>query len=398
MSLSQVKEIIGTSISGMTLKKIVFSRPISKNSGAQRADARPVMLKSGLNLQIGRYMSDGKALFVNVDMQKAADEIASLLLGEFKQLNIITSAGECQAACKDGEVKIVYNRIKEGDAPAEQVAVLSHNSKKQYILPDEPLPFFVKLGITDANGRVYDKRRAKYRQINRFLEYLRDVVDKLGVSDEICVYDLCCGKGYLTFAAYYYLEKIRGLKTVMVGADLKDDVIKKCAKIAEDCGFDGLEFVCGDIADIRPDRKVDLVIALHACDIATDIAISHAVKWNARAILSAPCCQHELPAQMEGRASDSDSLMKQNLLRYRFAQMLTDAIRCSVLEICGYGVQAVEFIDPDETDKNLMIRAVKRGRPPKNSQLAAMKQALRDELARHNVSPSIVVMLQDKLK
>ncbi len=396
MSKHIVSGLISEAIENMSLKKIVFSRPVKKSEGAQRADARLIMLKSGLHLQIARYMKDGKALFENFSPDDAADE-ALKLLNEFRQINIITTAGECQAAAKGGEIKIVFNRISAGESAAP-VQVRAHDEKKEYIIPEEPIPFLIKLGIMNEAGRVYDKRRAKFRQINRFLEYLRDTLEKLDHQGEICIYDLCCGKGYLTFAAYYYISEIMGLKVSAFGADLKEDVISECSQIAKDCGYENLRFSCEDIAHIKPSRKVDVVMALHACDTASDIALAHAVKWNAGAILSAPCCQHELAAQMEGRPADGDSILKQRLLRYRFAQLLTDALRCSVLEICGYGVQAVEFVDPDETDKNLMIRAIKKKRPEKEAKLEQMKESLRAELARHNVSPSLVVMLQEKLK
>ncbi|MGI5900739.1 MAG: class I SAM-dependent methyltransferase, partial [Christensenellales bacterium] len=395
MSQHVVSNLITEAIESMLLKKMVFSRPLKKSEGPQRADAKLIMLKSGLHLQITRYMKDGKALFVNFSPGEATVE-ALKLLDEFKQINIMTTAGECQAAAKGGEIKIIFNRIRAGEesVPAQ---VKEHDAKKEYIIPEKPALFLIKLGIMNESGRVYDKRRAKFRQINRFLEYLRDTVDRLDHQDEICIYDLCCGKGYLTFAAYHYISEIRGLNVSVFGADLKEDVISKCSQIAKDCGYSNLHFACEDIAKIKPSRKVDIVMALHACDTATDIALAHAVKWNAGAILSAPCCQHEVASQMESR-TDGGSVFKQRLLRHRFAQLLTDALRCSVLEICGYGVQAVEFIDPEETDKNLMIRAIKKKRPEKEANLEHMKEDLRAELAKYDISPSLVVMLQERLK
>jgi len=392
MSRQALLEILQDAIEGMTLKKVIFSKPADKS--VLRADARPIMLKSGLNIQLSRYMQDGKALFRNIPARSAPQELVDFFVDGFGQINVLTQSGECQAANKKGEVAIVINRIQKEQGeriPAPE----AHNAQKAYLLPEAPARFLQELDIMDASGHVHDKRRAKFRQINRFLEYLRDAVDKFGISGELCVYDLCCGKGYLTFAAYYYLKEIRGLDVRVYGADRKPDVIARCGQVAKLCGFEGLHFTCEDIAQVRPAHKADIVLALHACDTATDIALAQAVKWDAGVILSAPCCQHELAGQIKIGADEV--LLKQPLARYRFAQLLTDALRCRILEICGYAVQAVEFIDPDETDKNLLIRAVRLKKPIPDVKKQAMREELEKELSRYGASPSLAALLADRL-
>ena len=272
---------------------------------------------------------------------------------------------------------------------------MDHDRKAKYILAEEPTLFLHRLDIMDERGRVYDKRRAKFRQINRFLEMVRDALEKVDDLSRLCVYDLCCGKAYLTFAVYHYLVNIRGLHAAVYGVDLKKDVIAKCAAIAEECGFDGLHFGCGSIEEIKPDQRVDVVLALHACDTATDVALANAVKWNAKIILCAPCCQHELSNQIKPDALGQ--FLKQPLIRYRFAQLATDALRCQILEICGYHVQAVEFIDPDETDKNLMIKAIRKNGPLPAARRKALLDDYLQKTALLGVSPTIATLLQDRI-
>jgi SAM-dependent methyltransferase len=392
MDKKQVCELIEQILDSGAFKRAVLSRPKQKQT--LRADARLVMLKTGQVLQLVSYQADGKALHRNVPREQAPQELIAWMLAQFKQMNLITTGGDCQIMANSQDVFHVVNHIRLDQAQKTQVQ--AHDAKKSYILPEAPTPFLNLLGVMDPQGRVYDKKRAKFRQINRFLEYVRDAVDKLPDKSGLCVYDLCCGKAYLTFALYYYLVEVRKLDAVVYGVDRKQDVMDHCAQIAQQVGFDRLHFSCGDIESVRPAQRVDIVAALHACDTATDVALAHAVKWNAQVILSAPCCQHELAGQM--RADAQNGLWKQPLLRYRMAQLLTDALRTQVLELCGYAVSAVEFIDPDQTDKNLLLRAVRTAKILPRAKREALMNSYLENTARYGVSPTLAVLLRDRLE
>ena len=256
----------------------------------------------------------------------------------------------------------VANGIKSDGSEAD---IYGNDREKNLILRDgEKYPFLVKLGVSDGNGRVYDRKRAKFRQINKFLENVRDIYPLLPKEGELYVLDLCCGKSYLTFAVYYYLTVLCGRRVNMRGMDLKPDVIEYCSKTAEELDYSGLSFECGDIRKIRCERAPDLVLSLHACDVATDIVLDTASREGAKVILSTPCCHHELMHTLDGSSEMGDKLkdvIKYSLLKQKLCDALTDALRCKLLEAKGYSVTVTELIDPEETPKNLMIRAVKTG-------------------------------------
>jgi len=286
---------------------------------------------------------------------------------------------------KKGKITRIDKIKYDGASRAE---IKSHDSARNYIIKEgEPCLFLCKLGVCDENGNVFDRKRAKFRQINRFLEIVRDVFPS-APKDELYVLDLCCGKSYLSFALYYYLSDVLGAKVKMVGADLKKDVIDYCVKVSEECHFEGLSFVCCDINDLKPEGTPDLVVSLHACDTATDIVLAKAVKSGARNILSSPCCQHEMAHQLAKRDEEFDFIFSKPLFRDRFAVLATDALRVLKLESAGYSVDAIEFIDPEETPKNLMIRAKKKG----ESDYAAQSQ-YEKACRRLNISPKLANLL-----
>ncbi len=249
---------------------------------------------------------------------------------------------------------------------------LTHDRQKQRIIPEGiPVPYLVDLGVMAADGTVYKSKYPKYRQINRFLEFVSDVLPELkkaaaGKSGEpLRVVDFGCGKSYLTFALYHYLHTMEGLPVSITGLDLKQDVIDRCAVLARTCGYDGLTFAVGDIAGYTDSSAIDMVVSLHACDTATDLAIAQAVRWNAPVILAVPCCQHELNTQLASGSARNEAarpfspLLRHGIVRERFAALLTDTLRAELLESCGYKVQLVEFIDMSHTPKNILIRAVR---------------------------------------
>ena len=260
---------------------------------------------------------------------------------------------------KKGKVTVL-NRIKAASAAP---AALEHNRQKQYILPaDKPVDFLMALGVQDENGRIFDKKRSKFRQINRFLEIVADVERSIVTEEELYILDLCCGKSYLSFALYYYFTVIRGCRVVMDCVDLKQDVMEYCAGVAEKLHYDGLHFMTGDIRAFEVRRQPDLTVSLHACDIATDIVLAKGMDSGSRVILSTPYCHHEMMHQLKKQGKPTDFLLEHSILKQKFADAATDALRCRVLQIQGYEVQAMELIDPEETPKNVMIRAVKGGK------------------------------------
>ena len=349
-----MKNIIENALSRKILKRIVFSKP--KDNAIKKISASVFSSKNGEFVQFESFTADNKAVHKNVELENASDYAAELG-ASFAQINIITTAGECQVlTSKKGKVTIV-NRISKAEAPKAQTA--SHDKDRGYILAEgKPCGFLQLLGVMDDNGSVFDRKRAKFRQINRFLEIVKDVEAYLP-ADDLYVLDLCCGKSYLSFALYYYLTAVLGKKVKMIGADLKADVIEYCADVAKKCGFDGLEFICCDISKFTPERKPDLVVSLHACDIATDIVLATAVRTGAKLILSTPCCQHEMAKQLPHDDDELGFIFREPLLRQKFCDIATDALRLLRLRAEGYDVQALEFIDPEETPKNLMLRAVK---------------------------------------
>jgi len=238
-----------------------------------------------------------------------------------------------------------------------------NNRKKNHILSGDE-PFLKLLEVSDANGRIYDKKQSKFKQINRFLEIIRDCEDKLP-KESITIFDLCCGKSYLSFAAYHYFSVIKGMRVNMTGIDLKPDVIEHCSSIARKLSFDGLKFICMDINDFSPGEHPSLVISLHACDIATDIVLTRAADWETDVILSTPCCHHELNHNINCR--ELSFITEHSMLRQKLCDAATDALRLCRLEASGYTTSTVELIDPNETPKNVMLRAFRKKSFDKNS-------------------------------
>ncbi len=262
-----------------------------------------------------------------------------------------------------------------------------HDRQKNYLLKEgAPVDFLVQLGIMTVDGKVHAQKYSKFRQINRFLEFVDDILPSLGApeaseTDEIApkapeiqetrssetlprtleIVDFGCGKSYLTFAVYYYLTAIKGLAAHITGIDLKKDVIHHCRELASACGYTGMDFICGDVADFSGSTAPDLVITLHACDTATDYALSYAVKNGAKCILSVPCCQHELNSLTKKHVPDQafSAMFKYGIIKERISALATDVMRAELLEISGYSTQILEFIDMEDTPKNLLIRAVK---------------------------------------
>lgn len=343
------------------MRKLILSQPEDKR--VKRTVGKLFSGKGGVYLQLESFTSDGKALHRNIEMADAAAVVADELERSYRQLNVIAESGELWAKRSSKEKLFISDKIKRSSEQKSEIH--AHDKERNYILRDgEPCEFLTLLKISDANGRVYDRKRSKFRQINRFLDYVADVYELLPAEGELYILDLCCGKSYLTFAVYHYLTEIRGRRVKMCGVDLKSDVVALCGGYAERLGYSGLSFVCGDINDFEPEREPDMVISLHACDIATDITLAKAVKSGAKLIFTTPCCHHEMMGQMNGGSEVEDKLdavTDYPLLKQKLCDALTDGMRCERLYAEGYKVSVTELIDPDETPKNLMIRAIFSG-------------------------------------
>ena len=355
-SIQIISELICLAADKNLLKKAIFSKPADKATVKAVATAR--MVGAERVIQIETFTKDNKALHKNFPITAALRDIPSVC-GGFMQINLITDVGECEYRCsKSGNSTVIGDqKLRRALSAVESgKELLGNNNSKDYILKGDE-PFLKLLGISDINGRIHDKKQSKFRQINRFLEHIRDVLKYLPEGD-IRICDLCCGKSYLSFAVYHYFANVLERRVSMTGVDLKEDVIEYCASVAIRLGFEGLEFVCGDITQYDSGVAPDLVISLHACDTATDIVLEKAAEWGARVILSTPCCHHELNHKLN--CPELEFIAKYSMLRQKLCDAATDAMRLSLLEARGYDTDALELIDPDETPKNILLRAIKK--------------------------------------
>ena len=353
----KLAQLILFSAQNQVLKRVVCSKP--DDAQVKRAEVRQVTLTRGNALQIETFTTDNKAHHNNIMLPCDESALIEVLSG-YKQINLLTTAGDCEyKRSKSGKSVVIgdkklLNAIKIAELPT--VSTEGNDRKKTHILNGGE-PFLQLLGVSDSNGRIYDKKRSKFRQINKFLEHIEQV-EKYLPKDIIRICDLCCGKSYLSFAVYHYFAIIKGMKVSMTGVDLKQDVIEYCSQISNQLGFDGLEFVCGDINQYVTDNVPQLVISLHACDTATDIVLNKAAEWGADVILSTPCCHHELNHTLD--CPELDFIAEYSMLKQKLCDAATDAMRLKLLAAKGYTTAALELIDPDETPKNIMLRAIKR--------------------------------------
>ena len=337
--------------------------------------------------QVERHTAD-KVTHQNLSYERARDEVLRMLEQDFFQLHAFDDTTErAVRVTKKGRI---LTRSAPHQPPSQQQE--GHNRAKKAILQEGiAVPALVDMGVLTQEGRVRQPMYDKYRQINRFLEIVEDAVGDLPPGTPFSVIDFGCGKSYLTFLLYHYLTELRGLKADILGLDLKADVIRDCAAAAQRYGYTGLRFEVGDINGYDYRGRPDLVVTLHACDTATDHAIFNALRWGAERILSVPCCQHELNGQI--KSEGLSILTRYGLVRERVAALMTDALRGNLLEVCGYKTQLLEFIELEHTPKNILIRAVKRHRPPEVRQKALREvEAL---LAEFSLTPTLYTLLKD---
>lgn len=320
------------------------------NSKYIKGYIRPVEIKGNSMMQIELFTKT-QSFAHNYNYDEFSEIINTIMLDSFFQLNIITN--EYNYSFKYTKKNhLLSNIIKNKEI--KTLLNVSHNKQKKYILNDgNIIPPLVDLGVMTQDGKIVPSYYDKYRQINRFLEIIDDTI-KTFKEQELNIIDFGCGKSYLTFIVYYYLVNIKNIKTNIVGLDLKADVIKKCNEIAKNYGYNSLNFEIGDISLYKPHFRVDLIITLHACDVATDYAMYHAIKLHSKYLLSVPCCQHEINNQIK---KSSSFLASYGIVKERMSALLTDTIRAKLLEYSGYNVDILEFVDFDASPKNLLVRA-----------------------------------------
>lgn len=375
-----------------TLIRVILSNPSSKD-GVIKICARPMLKNKSLLFQIEEYTKT-QVFHKNLTAGDAGSYLTSKLSSDtssqtasFKNALVETQSFTANVlVSKKGTITIK----KKMNTSAKQPKIsLSHNRKKKYILEEGiPVPFLIDLGVMTQNGNIVNAHYDKFRQINRFLEYIEDILPSLPTGRELRILDFGCGKSYLTFAIYYYLKVLKGYPVRITGLDLKEDVIRHCNELAVKYGYDKLEFLCGDIAYYDGCSQVDMVVTLHACDTATDYALAKAVGWGAKVILSVPCCQHELNKQMKNDLLSP--VLHYGILKERMAALMTDGLRAQILEANGYRTQILEFIDMAHTPKNLLIRAVYNGHCADN------KAQINDLLAAFDVNPTLYRLLCKK--
>ena len=363
--------------------RATFSQPRSKADGLLRIKAKPIELKGELYIQFEEQFER-----VLKHHNITADGVELFLT------NVLMRFRQVQAEFTDEVIQIQLTKKfkiswKSSVSETGRTADLSHNRKKNYLLEEgTPYPFLIRLGVQTADGRIKKQKHDKFRQINRFIEFIDDSLTHLPKNRTVRILDFGSGKSYLTFALYHYLHIEKGLDIHVTGLDLKKEVIEECSEIAKDLNDEHLEFLVGDINDYEEETAVDMVVTLHACDTATDMALARAVRWNASVILSVPCCQHELFNQIHSPALDV--MLQHGLVKERFSALATDSLRAELLTLAGYETQLLEFIDMEHTPKNILIRAYQTKKQPDLETVTRYKQ-FRDLL-------SAVPFLEKELK
>lgn len=369
--MSDIRQEIACALEGA--ERIIISNQVEKSCKYRRVEVRMLMMKGQIWYQFSRY-TEKQAFQSNVAQEALLDGLLAYFPAQLCQMNLYTADREYSfRVTKKG--KLLKNMKRRGstkgcmeietradrkgcaDMAADEPIKNTHNRRKNYILEEgNPIPPLVDMGIFTKEGRVVHSMYGKFKQINRFVEMVDDVL-KEETKEEFHIIDFGCGKSYLTFIVYYYLTELQGKHVHMTGLDLKEEVIEKCNRTARKYGYDGLHFELGDINGYRAKLPVDMVITLHACDTATDYALDNAVRWGAKYILSVPCCQHEVNGQID--ADRLAPMMRYGIIRERMAALATDALRGCMLEYRGYRTQLMEFVDMAHSPKNILIRAVK---------------------------------------
>lgn len=389
--MDRLRKLI-TEYADENLDCIVISRPRDKNNPVSKHKIRPVLLKGRLMFQ--DTCNDGpKAIHKNYDKESMINAVLNLLKKDYVQIELGTPGINATGLVnRKGELSLKVRKTQCGcTTRIRSRESLAHDRKKRRILEEgKPVGFLKDLGLMTEDGHIIKAGFDKYKQINRFLEFIEDIADELPKDREIKILDFGCGKSYLTFAVYYYLKELRGLDIRITGLDLKEDVIKNCSILRDRYGYDKLDFVCGDVADyfLNNSEGCDLMLTLHACDTATDYALYNAINRNAGVILSVPCCQHEVNKQIDSGLLDP--IMQYGIIKERMSALITDGVRAELLRAFGYDVQLLEFIDMEHTPKNILIRAVKKKAAVNEPKISGELKAMLDEM---KIKPALYRML-----
>ena len=347
--MDKVRELCRKQL-GKELYQIIISNPKGKKE-ITKVKIRPTIIKEELLYQISEWKNN-QIFHKNMDKEQTVEKVAEYLEQDFSQMELTSKTVQATVlVSKKGKVT-----LKEKQNTAGKEIDLSHNKIKKYILQEgTPVPFLIDLGVQTREGKIVKSHYDKFRQINRYLEFIQDIMPILPKDRTINIIDFGCGKSYLTFALYYYMKIICNRDIQVIGLDLKEKVIEDCNRLAKKYQYEHLTFITGDVSTYTGEA-VDMVVTLHACDTATDYALMKAIDWKAKVIFTVPCCQHEVNKQI--RCEELAPLLKYGLIKERISALLTDAVRANLLEEQGYHVQVMEFIDMEHTPKNILIRAV----------------------------------------
>ena len=386
--MNNLRQLIENLFNEKNILRMIFSNPYKKDKESiGKVTVKPYESSDDVKYQF-TYQFENRVAHSNLDLDDSIDETVALITNIFKQVLINTNDKEYHILSNKSK-KI--NIIERANQVAHKEMKLSHNREKQYIIKDNKVvPFLVELGVMNLQGKVLNDKYDKFRQINRFVEFVQDIVSEFDENKTINIIDFGCGKSYLTFAIHYYLTEILNYKVNIVGLDLKKDVINKCNQIVSKYRMKGIRFQVGDIKDYK-ETEVDMVVTLHACDTATDYALYNAIKWDARVILSVPCCQHELNKQI--KTDNLKALTDYGIVKERISALMTDVTRAKLLELNGYKTQLLEFIDMEHTPKNILIRAVKRN---KNINYKKQKEELDNLKKEFNYTITLDKLLNEK--
>ena len=386
-----VIEAIAKSIEEGLQRAVLSNAP--KAAELSKVKVHPVLIGGRQQYQIEEYRGN-QVFHTNCTEDGVADRLSEWLEeGAFRQAELLSVFH--QRTVLIGKKGTATVKCKKRQDAANVLLPREHNRKKQYLLEEGiPVPFLVDLGVMTKEGAVVKAKYDKFRQINRFLEFVEDILPALPKQREITILDFGCGKSYLTFALYHYLYTLKGYEVRIVGLDLKKDVIARCNRLAQEYGYTGLEFLCGDIADYTGMNTVDMVVTLHACDTATDYALYKAIRWGASVVLSVPCCQHEWNRQME--CAPMQSFLKYGIVKERMSALMTDAFRANVMEACGYRTQLLEFIDMEHTPKNILLRAVKKETIKQEELGKRVECEMKEILSYCNTKPTLYRLLTEK--
>ena len=374
------------------LQRLVLSNA-PKTAELSKVKVHPVVIGGKQQYQIEEYRGT-QVFHTNCTEEKAVEGVVAWLKdGCFKQAELLSVFH--QRTLLIGKKGTATVKCKKRQEVTSVVTPREHNRKKRYLLEEgTAVPFLVDLGVMTKEGTVVKAKYDKFRQINRFLEFVEDILPALPKDRELTILDFGCGKSYLTFALYHYLRTLNGYDVRIVGLDLKKDVIARCSRLAKEYGYEKLEFLCGDIAGYTGMETVDMVVTLHACDTATDYALYKAVLWGASVVLSVPCCQHEWNRQMQ--CEPLQPFLQYGIVKERMSALMTDAFRANVMEACGYKTQLLEFIDMEHTPKNILLRAVRRDRKGREPLAECVEREVKELLAYCNTEPTLYRLLTEK--